>query len=384
MDLELSPSQKQLQDQARAFAERELNRQLAERDRSCQFPAELWKKCAQYGILGLAIPEAYGGTGLDIISTVAIMEGLGRGCKDNGLLFGMNAQMWSVQHPIVTFGNDTQKAKFLPPLVNGDWIAAHAMTEPDAGSDAYGLRTTARRVKGGYELTGTKTLVTNAPIADLALVFATSDPKKGMWGISGFLVEAGSSGFSQGPNIEKMGLRTSPLGEIVLEECFVPETNRLGVEGLGAQLFNSSMAWERACILATHLGAMERHLETSIEHAKARQQFGQPIANFQAVSHRIVDMKVRLEASRLLLYKVACLKNKDKQSGLESALAKLYLSEAFLASSLDAVRLRGGYGYTTEYGIERDLRDAVGGVLYSGTSELQRNIIAGHLGLGRR
>ncbi len=332
-------------------------------------------------MLGSALPERYGGSGLDIISTVAIMEGLGRGCADNGLLFGMNAQMWSIQHPIVTFGSDAQKQKWLPRLASGELIAAHGMTEPSAGSDAHGLRTRARKVEGGYELTGTKTLITNAPVADIALVFATTDPALGMWGITGFLVETESPGFSRGPNTEKMGLRTSPLGELVLEDCFVPEENRIGAEGLGGRIFDSAMAWERACILATQLGAMERHLEQCISYAKEREQFGRPIASFQAVSHRIAQMRLRIETSRLLLYKVAWLKHKGDPARLESAMAKLHLSEAFVASSLDAVRLHGGYGYTTEYGYERDLRDAVGGTLYSGTSDIQCNLIARYLGL---
>jgi alkylation response protein AidB-like acyl-CoA dehydrogenase len=178
-----------------------------------------------------------------------------------------------------------------------------------------------------------------------------------------------------------MGLRTSPMAELVFEDCFIPDGARLGPEGAGAKIFGSSMEWERSCILASQIGAMERQLEESVAYAREREQFGQPIGKFQAVSHRLVDMKLRLETSRLLLYKVAWLKKEGKPATMEAALAKLYLSEAFVASSLDAIQVHGGYGYTTEFEIERDLRDAVGGMLYSGTSEIQRNIIARLLGL---
>jgi alkylation response protein AidB-like acyl-CoA dehydrogenase len=202
-----------------------------------------------------------------------------------------------------------------------------------------------------------------------------------MWGVTAFLIDRGTPGFRVGRDFEKLGLRTSPMSEVILEDCFLPEANRLGPEGAGAKIFNSSMEWERACILASHLGAMERQLETCISYARERQQFGQAIGKFQSVSNRIVDMKVRLETARLLIYKVAWLKQQGKPGAQEAALAKLYLSECFLQSSLDAVRVHGGYGYMTEFEVERDLRDAVGGTIYSGTSDIQRTIAARLLGL---
>jgi alkylation response protein AidB-like acyl-CoA dehydrogenase len=263
----------------------------------------------------------------------------------------------------------------------GELIGAHGMTEPDTGSDAYNLRTRADRCDGGYILNGTKMFVTNAPIADLALVFATVDPGKGMWGITGFIVEKGTPGFSVSRHIEKMGLRTSPMGELVFQDCFVPEENRLGAEGIGSRIFNNSMEWERSCILASHLGAMERQLENCILYARERVQFDQPIGKFQSVANRIVDMKVSLETARLLLYKVAWLKKTGQPAVMEAAMAKLYLSECFVQSGLDAIRTLGGYGYMTEFEVERDLRDAIGGTIYSGTSDIQRNIIASLLGL---
>ena len=360
---------------------RQLNEGLIERDRAGELSRDGWHACARFGLQGLPMPEAYGGAAADILTTMLTMEGLGYGCRDNGLIFAINAQMWSVQMPILDFGTPEQKERLLPPLVRGEWIGAHAMSEPDSGSDAYGLRTRAERRGDGYLLNGTKTFVTNAPVADLTLVFATVDKAKGMWGVTAFLVERGTPGFRVSRDIEKLGLRTSPMAEVILEDCFLPEASRLGPEGAGAKIFNSSMEWERSCILASHLGAMERQLEGSIRYARERQQFGQPIGKFQSVSNRIVDMRVRLETARLLLYKVAWMKKSGQPAVQEAALAKLYLSECFLQSSLDAIRVHGGYGYMTEFEVERDLRDSIGGTIYSGTSDIQRVIAARLMGL---
>jgi alkylation response protein AidB-like acyl-CoA dehydrogenase len=363
------------------FAQKHLNTGLLEREREGELSRENWKKCAEFGIQGMPFPAEYGGADADIMTSMLTMEGLGYGCKDNGLIFGINAQMWSVQMPILHFGSETLKQKYLPGLCNGELIGAHGMTEPNTGSDAYSLKTRADRAPGGYLLNGSKTFVTNGPVSDLSLVFATVDPQKGMWGITAFVVETGTPGFRLSRSIDKMGLRTSPMGELILENCFVPEENRVGSEGVGARIFNHSMEWERACILASNLGTMERQLEESIDYARERVQYGQPIGKYQSVANRIVDMKIRLETARLLLYKVAWLKKMDKPAVMEAAMAKLYLSECFVASGLDSLRTFGGYGYTTEFEVERNLRDAIGGTLYSGTSDIQRNIIARLLGL---
>jgi alkylation response protein AidB-like acyl-CoA dehydrogenase len=202
-----------------------------------------------------------------------------------------------------------------------------------------------------------------------------------MWGITGFLIEKGTPGFTISKHIEKMGLRTAPMAELIFEDCVIPLENRLGPEGAGSRIFNDSMEWERSCILGSHIGAMERQLEECIQYANERTQFGQSIGQFQSVANRIVDMKVRLETARLLLYKVAWLKKMGKSAVMEAALAKLYLSESFVQSGLDAISTLGGYGYMTEFEVERNLRDAIGGTLYSGTSDIQRNIIARLLGL---
>lgn len=255
------------------------------------------------------------------------------------------------------------------------------MSEPDSGSDAFSLRATVRKVDRGYVLNGSKTFVTNGPVADLFVIFATHDRDKGPAGISCFLVDRSNPGLKIGGDFEKMGLRTSAMCEVFLEECHVAEGDRLGPEGAGTSIFNGSMEWERSCILGSHVGAMERQLEECVRYARERVQFGQPIGKFQSVANRIADMKTRLETARLLLYKVAWQKSSGKSAILEAAMAKLYLSECYVQSSLDAIRTFGGYGYMSEFQVERELRDSIGGTLYSGTSDIQRVIISRLCGL---
>jgi hypothetical protein len=381
MDFSWSEEQIAFKSAVIKFAQKELNSGVIDRDQKGELSLENWRKCAQFGIQGLPIPEEYGGSDADVMTTLLAMEGLGYGCRDNGLIFAINAQMWAVELPILNFGSDEQKRKYLPGLCSGELIGAHGMTEPDSGSDAYSLRTRADKVDGGWMLNGTKMFVTNAPIADVAVVFATVDPAKGRSGITGFILEKGMSGFSISRHIDKMGLRTSPMAEIILQNCYVPEENRLGPIGAGTSIFTNSMGWERSSILGSQVGAMEHQLETCVRYARERRQFGQPIGRFQSVSNRLADMKVRLETARLLLYKVAWVKQQGKSAVMEAALAKLYLSECFVQSSLDAIRIHGGYGYMTEFEVERDLRDAVGGTIYSGTSDIQRTIISRLLGV---
>ena len=363
-----------------AFA-KTLNDGFRERERQGQFSRELWQKCADYGILGLPMPAEFGGIHAGVLKTLLAMEGLGYGWRDNGMIFGINAQMWSVQMPLLTHGTPEQKQKYLPALIRGEKIGGHAMSEPGSGSDAYSMKTNAVPVAGGYVLNGSKTYITGGPVADFYVVFATLAPEKGMWGVTAFLIDRGTPGLTPSPVIDKMGLRTIPMGALELHDCFVPAASRLGPEGAGAQLFTSSMEWERSCILASNIGAMEYQLETSIHYARERRQFNQPIGKFQSVANRIVDMKVRLETARLLLYKVAWLMNQGKNATLEAAMAKLYLSEVFVESSLDAIRVHGGQGFISEPGIDQNLRDSVGGLIYSGTSDIQRNIIARLIGL---
>jgi alkylation response protein AidB-like acyl-CoA dehydrogenase len=341
---------------------------------------DAWNKCANFGILGLYFPSVYGGQEAGGLGTALAMETLGTVCPDAGLLFGLNAQMWSVQMPIWRFGTDAQKERYLPALIKGDCIGAHGMSEPESGSDAFSLRTSAVRDGDFYVLNGKKTFVTSAPDADLFVIFARLGNKPGVFGLTAFLVER-AWGVRVGEHIQKMGLNGAPMAELYLDDCRVPIENRLGGEGLGARIFNDSMEWERTFILAWQLGVMERQIAGATEYVRQRKLSGKPIASFQAVSHRIAEMKVRLEAARLLLYRAVWLKSEGKPVASESAIAKLYTAEAAVASALDAIQLRGGYGYSTETGVEVALRDAVGGRIYSGTSEVLRNIIARDLGL---
>jgi hypothetical protein len=382
MDLSFTPDQLALRGEVVKFARQELNQDLADRDREQAFSRDGWLKCAAFGIHGLPFPREFGGSAADIVTTMLAMEGLGYGCRDSGLIFAINAQMWAVQTPIWMFGSEAQQKKYLPRLCSGESIGAHGMTEPGSGSDSSALATTAvRRPGGGWLLNGTKTFVTNAPIADVFVVFATTDPARGFMGVTGFLVERGAPGFRIGKPIEKMGLKTSPMAELVFEDCELPADALLGREGTGAKIFGASMEWERGCLLASYLGAMERQLETCVEYARTRKQFNRPIGKFQSVANKIVDMKVRMETSRLILYKVGWLKTAQQEAVMDAAIAKLYLSECWVQSCLDAIQIHGGYGFTTEYELERDLRDSVAGRIYSGTSEIQRNIIAARLGL---
>jgi alkylation response protein AidB-like acyl-CoA dehydrogenase len=309
------------------------------------------------------------------------MEGLGYGTRDQGLLFSLNAHLWTNSVPILRYGTDEQRTRYLPGLCAGTLIGANAATEPEAGSDIFSLRTRAVREGDTYVLTGTKMFVTNAQAADLFVTYATIDPRLGPMGVTGFIVDRDTPGVTVGRPMHKMGLRTSPMGEVIFEDARVPVANRLGREGRGVEVFECSMEWERGCILASCLGVMRRQLEECVRHARERRQFGRPIGKNQSVANRIVDMRVRLETSRPLVYEIGRLKDRDRPAMLEAAMAKLHVSRSFVDSSLDAIQIFGGYGYMTEQEIERDLREAVGSGLYSGTSEIQRNIIARALGL---
>src|SRR3990172_6113403 len=327
------------------------------------------------------MPEKYGGLDMDLLTCIAALEGLGYACRDSGLLFSINSQIWTCEYPMLKFGTEEQREKFLPGLINGSLVGGHAMTEPDSGSDAFSIRCKAERRGDTYVLNGTKIFITNAPIADILLVFAVTDPKMGFAGISAFIVEKDHPGFCIGKPLDLMGLRTCPIGEVILDDCEVPARNRLGKEGAGTAIFNSEMELERSCLFATHLGAMEKELEDTIKYAKERKQFGSPIGKFQSISNKLAEMRVRLELSRLILYKVAWMKSEGIRAPIESAISKMYVSESYVQNSLDALQIHGAYGYSTEFPIETHLRDSLAGKIYSGTSEIQRNIIATFLGL---
>jgi alkylation response protein AidB-like acyl-CoA dehydrogenase len=381
VDFAWTEEQTQFREAVKKFAFEELNAGLRERDKRGEFNLEGWRKCAEFGIQGLPIPVEYGGVGADPLTTVGVLESLGYGCKDNGLVFSINAHMWTLEIPLLDFGSEEQKRKYLPRLCSGSLIGGNAMTEPGSGSDAYNLQTTAERRGDRYVLNGSKTFVTNGSVGNLIIVYATLDRSIGPNGICGFLVEKDCPGLKVGRELEKMGLRTSPMAELFFEDCEVPVENRLGREGNGKNLFTHSMNWERACILASAVGAMQRLLETSIRYAKDRKQFGQSIGKFQLVATKIVDMKMRLDQAQAALYRTAWLQSKGKSIFLEAALAKLTISENWVRCAEDAIQIHGGYGYMIESEVERELRDALGSKLYSGTSEIQRIIVASLLGL---
>jgi alkylation response protein AidB-like acyl-CoA dehydrogenase len=377
--IQLTEERQRLQDEATRFARKELGRDMIEADREGVFDRKGWQRCAEFGVLGMPIPPEYGGTSLEISTLIAIMEGLGYGCRDQGLLFSINAHLWAVAMPILQHGTAEQKRRYLPGLCDGTSIGANAASEPNAGSDVFSMTMRAKRVGDRYILNGTKTFVSNGPIADIFVLYATIDPALGPMGITGFVIDAKQPGLSIGKPLEKMGLRTSPMAEIALTDCEIPVENRLGREGRGVEVFEGSMEWERGCILASCLGDMRFLLEQCIEHARTRTQFGKPIGKFQSLANLIVAMKVRLDCCRPLVYRIGDLKGRGQPAFLEAAIAKLHVSECYVQSCLDAVQVFGGYGYMTEQQVERALRNAVASRLYSGTSQIQENIIARRL-----
>jgi len=381
--MNFGPSQEQIAlcDQTKSFSQSTLGKDLSARDATGEFRRADWDACAKQGVFGLNTPKELGGSGHDIQTSVQMLEALGYGCPDNGLTLAINGQVWCVQAPILKFGSDFQRQKYVQGMVDGSLIGAHAMTEEESGSDAFSMKSTAEKTDGGYLLNGRKIYVGMAPVADCILVFVSTDPKRGRWGISTFVVDANSDGVTLHPAQQKMGLRTVPTGAIEFQDVFVPEENLIGKPGAGASIFSASMDYERSFIFTSHVGSMARQLDQAIEFAKTRQQLGSPIGKLQSISNRIADMKLRLETSRLLLYKCATLLDEGNNIPMEAAMANLHIAESFVENSLEAVRIHGGRGYMSEFEVERDLRDAVGGVIYSGTSDIQRNLIAGLLGL---
>jgi alkylation response protein AidB-like acyl-CoA dehydrogenase len=351
------------------------------RDADGTFWWEAWKRCAEFGIHGLPVPEAHGGGGADVVTTMLGLEALGYGCTDAGLVFSINAHMWTSAIPMWRYGSPEQQARWLPSLCDGTRIGCHTISEPGAGSDAFAMTTRGTEVDGGYLLHGRKTFITNAPLADLFIVFARTSEGVGPFGITAFLVEAGTPGCEVQSPVEKLGLRTSPMADVVLDGCFVSSEAVLGVLGRGAEIFQESMRWERACIMASQVGSMRRTMERCVEYAQQRRQFGKPIGRFESVADKIADMKISIEASRGLVLRTGWLMDHGHDATMDAAVAKTFVSEANVRTHQDAIQIHGGYGYMTEFEIERSLRDAVGGTIYSGTSEIQRRIIARGLGL---
>jgi hypothetical protein len=375
VDFEWTEDQRRYRDEVADFALHELAPVLG--TDAGEFPREAWKRCAAAGLLGIVVPTEWGGRGADPLTAALAMEALGAGCPDGGLLFSIGAQTWSCVVPISRFGRPDQKERYLPGLCDGSLVGCQAMTEPDSGSDAFALTTRAVPTDGGYVLNGAKTFITNAPVADLCVVFARTDPSKSWGGISTFIVDRDTPGFTVAGTIRKMGLESSPIGELTFSDCFVGDDALLGKPGAGMAIFNAAMEWERSLILAVALGIMQRHIDhcTSLVKSSSRDN-DDPSGD----AHTVVDMKVRLESARHLVYKAAWLLGRGKRSTLEAATAKLYVSECLVASTHDAIRLEG-MGALAGSQLERDMRDAVGSRIYSGTSDMQRNVIARLMGL---
>jgi alkylation response protein AidB-like acyl-CoA dehydrogenase len=376
VDFSWTDEQRALRQSVIKFAQQELNRDLIEAERDEDFYWEGWRKCAQFGIQGLPVLAEYGGQGADILTTACALEALGYGCRDNGLIFSINAHMWSSVIPFMMFGNEEQKNRYLPKLVSGEYVGVHAMTEPTSGSDAFSLRSRAELKGDHYVINGSKTFITNAPIADVVIVFANIDPAKGAQGITGFIVDKGTPGFTISKKLHKMGLRTSPMAELAFVDCEVPVENVLGKLGAGTAIFTASMEWERICILASHLGTMQRLLEGCVRHALQKKKVN---GGLSSISTKIADMEIRLETSRLVLYKAAWLKSLGKHPLREAAICKAYVADACVQTCLDAIQIYGNA--MTECQVERELRDALPGKIYSGTTEIQKMIIAGLHGL---
>jgi alkylation response protein AidB-like acyl-CoA dehydrogenase len=383
MEFAFSKAQQHWHDAAVQFARDELIVPEGEtRDGHAAFWREGYSLCANFGFSGLPVPTEYGGRGQDLPTTAAAMEGLGYGCRDSGLIFALNAALWTVTMPIVRYGTEDQKRRYLPGLCEGRLLGANGVSEPEAGSDIFGMQTRAERRGDRWVLNGRKTWITAGPIADVFLCFASTDPSKGILGISAFLIDRDAPGFRVVREIPKMGMRSVPMGELAFEDCVLPQESLLGREGRGASIFNAGLELERGVLLAFALGTMRRQVERCTVHARKRKQFGESIGKFQSVSNRIVDMAVRLETSRLMVYRYAWLNAQGQEAVAAASMAKLHVSECFVQNSLDAVRLFGAAGYVDEGGLERDLRDSVGSLIFSGTNDIQRNIIAQQLRLG--
>jgi alkylation response protein AidB-like acyl-CoA dehydrogenase len=372
--------QEELRGRVVAFAREQLNPMLR---KEAGLSKPIWQACGAFGLLGLSVPREHGGLGLDALSTAVALEAFGYACDDMGLVFSVAAQLLSVSMAVAAHGTPEQKEKVLLALCRGEAFAGHAMTEEGAGSDAFAIATTASRDGDHFVLSGTKSFVTNGTVADHFLVYAVTQEGAGALGISAFLVDRATPGIRTGAPIEKVGLSRSPACSVYFEGCRIAAGALVGRLDRGASVFQDSMLWERACLFAAYVGRAERLLEETIDYTRSRKQFGKSVAKNQAVSHRIVDMKLRLEGARLLLYRACWKLAKGEASAADVALSKLAVSEASVQSSADAVQLHGAMGIAEDAGIARHLRDAVPSTIFSGTSEVQREIIAAAMGLYR-
>ena len=373
MDFDLTEEQRMIQDTIRKFANEEIAPVASENDKKAQFPRDLFLKLAGLGFMGTPIPEEYGGAGFDFISHAIVAEEIGR--VDSSLRGTYSVQVSLVELPIFKYANEEQKKKYLPKLTSGEWIGCYGLTEPGAGSDPASMISTAKEDGDYYVLNGQKTWITNAGIADLAVIYAKTDPEAGAKGITAFLVERGFEGFSTKDLHDKLGLRASNTGEIFLENCRVPKENVMGEIGRGFKIALGTLGFGRYTVAAGCVGLAQGCIDICKEYAKQRIQFGKPIASFQLVQQMIADMVVGCEAGRLLVYRAGHLKNKGLPNTRETSIAKYYCSEMANRVAYKAIQIHGGYGFSGEYDVERYYRDARINTLYEGTSQIQQLII---------
>lgn len=374
MNFNLTEEQKMIKEMVRNFAEKEVEPLAQKIDEDEIFPADNVKRMAKLGLLGMMIPQEYGGVGLDVISYVIAIEEIARYCASTAVIMSVNNSL--VCDPIYKFGTEGQKKKFLIPLARGEKLGCFCLSEPGTGSDAAAQKTVAVKKGNEWILNGTKNFITNGPQADVAIVFAMSDRTKGYKGISAFIVEKGTHGYSVGKIEKKLGIRGSSTSQIVLEDCIIPAENLLGKEGDGFKVAMSTLDGGRIGIAAQALGIARGAYEDALTYAKQREAFGQPIANFQGLQWMLADMAMKIDAARLLIWRAAMLKQNGERYTKEAAMAKLFASETAMWTVTKAVQIHGGYGYIKEYRVERFFRDAKITEIYEGTNEIQRSVIA--------
>jgi len=377
MDFSLTEEQKMLKTMVQDFATKELEPIAAEIDEESRFPAESVKKMAELGLTGIGLPEEYGGSGSGATALCLVTEEISRVCAAIGAI--LLASTGLVGEPIAEYGNEEQKKRFVTPIATGEKLASFALTEAGAGSDPAALEVTATRHNDGYLLNGTKTFITNGAEAGIILVFATVDKSLRHKGIAAFVVEKDAPGFSVGKHEHKLGIRASSTVELVFEDCFVPEENRLGNEGDGFKIGLRAIDASRVVVAAQALGIAQGAFDKALAYAKERQQFGQPIINFQAIQWMLADMATQIDAARLLTYRAAYLQDNGSPFVKEASMAKVFAAEAASFVTNKAIQIYGGYGYVKDYPLERYLRDAKITEIYEGTSEMQRMTIARQL-----
>ncbi len=380
MDFSFSEEQRSILDLVEEVSEKEFAPIADEVARKGKFPKQNIEKLVNLDLFGVTIPRKYGGLEMGYLTWALIAEKISKACATTGLIFGANLLC---TYPLINFGNEDQKKKYLPSLAKGSSMGAFALTEPEAGSDAGNVQTTAERKEDGYILNGNKIFITNGEIADIYIVIANLNRKRGARGLAAFIVEKGTKGFSFGQHFEKMGLEALPNVELIFTDCVVPKTNLLGGERQGFKIAMRTFAAGRIGVGIGALGVAEAAFEKSKEYSKQRVQFGRSISRFQAIQHTLADMATQIESARLLLYKAAWLLDQGKPFEKIASMGKLYASEAAMKITTKAVQIFGGYGYTKDYPVERYMREAKLFEIIEGTSEIQRGVIANLILKGR-